>query len=163
MSRESLARATNSTNLELESGVVHDADRLAAAAGGDTLGGLLLRVTDSAQPRWLKQIMLILARRVMDKHDLPRPVSHRIAMTALDEFRDPHCGTCKGARVMIIDQLKIVCAACEGSGKERFTNGSRRARIGTYGRRIDEAVSDCHRWMQDALSAYLSAAAARLA
>lgn len=163
MSKESLARATNSQNLELEPGVVHDADRLAAAATGDTLGGLLLRIRESDQPRWIKQIVLILGRRVRNKHQLGASISNRVALTSLDEFRNPHCVACHGARVLILDQLKIECQVCVGSGRQRFDNASRRARIGTYGARIDKAMSDCHRWMQDALAAYLGHAAAGLA
>lgn len=163
MSKESLARAANSNNLEMASGVVHDVDRLTAMATGDVLGGLLLRFRESDQPQWAKRISLILAKRIGDKHRLTRGISLRTAVAALEEFRSPNCSVCLGARVRMFDQLKVICSGCEGSGQQRFDNASRRARIGTYGRLIDSAMSDCHRWMTDSVSAFLGHAAGRLA
>ena len=163
MSKEALARANNSSNLELESGVVRDADRLTAMAFGDTLGGLLLRFRESAQPQWAKRIVLILAKRIGDRHNLTRDIAIRTATCALTEFRDPHCVVCGGARVRMFEQVKITCAGCDGTGRQRFDNAARRAQIGTYGSRIDAAMSDCHQHMANALGAFLGSANARLA
>jgi len=162
MSRESLARATNSKNLEMESGVTHDVDRLAAAASGHTLGGLLLRLREGGQDRWLRRIVLILTNRVRDKHKLTRSIAERCAIAALEEFISPHCRVCNGARVMMIEKVKIVCDGCGGTGLQRFSNASRRESIGTYGSRIESAMSDCHGHMSAALSAYTSHADERL-
>lgn len=163
MSKESLARATNSTNMEMEPGVVHDADRVAAMAGGNTLGGLLLRFRESAQPQWARRISLILARRVLHKYRLGHEIALRTAVCALEEFHSPHCITCGGAKELVGANLRVVCDACGGTGKQRYTNGSRRARIGTYGARIDLAMADAHRDMANALAAYLHHANGKLA
>ena len=162
MSQESLARATNSKNLEMEPGVVHDADRLAAAASGDALGGLLLRFRESEQPRWGHRIVLILTNRIIERHKLTRSIAYKAALAALWEFHSPHCEVCNGARVRVIDQLKVICAGCEGSGKQLFTDKSRSKFIGAYSKRIDDAMADTHRWMQNSLGAYLGHAASRL-
>lgn len=163
MSKEALARAAQSTNLEMESGVVHDADRLAAMASGDTLGGLLLRYRDSDQPQWARRIVLLLSHRITDKYPMPRATAIKVAVAALEEFKDPHCATCNGARSVLVGQLKVVCHACNGSGTRRYTNASRRERIGTYGRLIELAMADVHRHMATSLSAFMSHAAGRLA
>lgn len=162
MSRESLARATGSGNLEMESEVVHDVDRLAASAGGDTLGGLLLRLREGAQGRWVTRVVPILTNRIMDKQKLTRSTAKKTAEVALGEFLSPQCGACQGARVMMLEKVKIVCEACGGTGLQRFTNQSRREHIGTYGARIEAAMSDAHNHMSTALAAYLSHAAGRL-
>jgi hypothetical protein len=162
MSKESLARAANSSDMTVEPGVVHDADRLAAMAGGNVLGGLLLRFRESEQPQWARRIVLILAHRIVRKHRLGRELAERTATMALTEFRQPHCTECGGAKEMILGNLKVTCGACEGTGKQRYTNTTRRARIGTYGTRIDAAMADCHREMADALGAFLLHASWRL-
>jgi hypothetical protein len=162
MSRESLARATNSKNLEMESGQVHDVDRLTAAATGHTLGGLLLRLREGGQARWARRIVLILTNRVREKHKLTRSIAEKVAMAALEEFLAPHCVVCRGARVMMIEKVKITCGGCGGTGLQRFSNESRRQNIGTYGARIESAMSDAHGHMSSALAAYASHAAGRL-
>ena len=162
MSKETLAKATNSSNMEMEPGVVHDVDRIAAMAGGDILGGLLLRFREGEQPQWGRRIALILARRMILRQHLTRSIAERVACAVLEEFRSPHCTTCHGAREMIVGRLKITCHACEGSGKQHYTDASRRAKIGTYGRRIDEAMDEAHKDMARALGDYLGHAAGRL-
>lgn len=162
MSRESFARANNSVNLEMESGVTHDVDRLTAMAGGNTLGGLLLRFRESEQPQWAKRIVLILAKRVAAAQNLTRSIAIRVAVCALEEFRSPWCGVCNGAREVLFDKIKITCGSCAGSGLQRRTNAARRARIGTYGARIDAGMAACHKDMANALAAFISRAAWRL-
>lgn len=163
MSRESLARATNSANLEMAPDVTHDVDRLAAAATGHTLGGLLLRLREGGQARWAKRVVLVLANRVRERHKLTRSIAERCAMAALEEFLSPHCIVCGGARVMMVEKVKIVCHGCGGTGVQRFDNDSRREAIGTYGARIESAMADAHSHMSAALGAYASHAAGRLA
>ena len=162
MSKESLARATNSTDLTVEEGVVHDADRLAAMALGDALGGLLLRFRESDQPQWGRRIALILARCIADRQHIGRDIALRTAVAALEEFRNPHCVVCNGARELVGANLRVVCDSCGGSGKQRHTDATRRERIGTYGSRIDAGMAQAHADMASALGAYLSNANARL-
>lgn len=162
MSKETLAKATNSSNMEMEPNVTHDADRVAAMAGGNVLGGLLLRFREGEQPQWAKRIVLILARRMVLRQHLTRSIAERTACAALEEFRSPYCTSCRGARETMIGRLKLTCPACEGSGRQHHTDASRRARIGTYGRRIAEAMDEAHKDMSSALGAYLGHAAGRL-
>ena len=162
MSKESLARATNSTDLTVESGAVHDADRLAAMATGDALGGLLLRFRESDQLQWGRRIALVLANRIIRKFRLEREIATRTAIAALEEYWQPHCIACGGAGALMLEQLRVVCEPCHGSGKQRYTDGTRRARIGTYGTRIGDAMAFAHQEMANGLGAYLGHAAGRL-
>jgi hypothetical protein len=147
----------------MEPGVVRDADRLAAMAGGNTLGGLLLRFRESEQPQWARRIALILISKIVNKYRLGRSLATRVAVAALEEFRNPHCVACNGARVMLLEKVKITCGACDGTGKQRFDDASRRARIGAYGPRIDAAMTSAHEWMSGALATCMSRASGRLA
>lgn len=162
MSKETLAKAANSTDLGMVEGVVKDIDRVAAMAGGDELGGLLLRYRESDQPQWARRIVQLVGRRVADKHRVTPNEATRIAIAALREFHSPHCVACHGARVMVLDNLKIECESCHGSGKERFTDASRAEVIGKYNSLIDAAVATAHKVMANAAGALLAHAAGRL-
>jgi DnaJ-class molecular chaperone len=148
--------------MTVESGVVHDADHLAAGASGNALGGLLLRFRESEQPQWAHRIAHMLAAKVADKYKLSRDLALRSAVCAMEEFRYPHCTVCNGARELVGPNLRVTCEACGGTGKQRHTDASRRVRIGTYGTRIDAAVADCHSVMSNALAAYLTHAKWRM-
>ena len=162
MSKEALAQATNSSDLEFEQGVVRDIDKVVAMAGGNTLGGLVFRVRECGQPEFGRQAVLILAHRIVRKFSLGRAVAERTAACALAEFVNPHCGVCNGAREVMLGQVKVTCPACEGSGKQRHSNNTRRAVIGTYGSRIDAAVAECHKDLANALTAFLARTGYRL-
>jgi len=156
MATESLTRAVNSTDLEQEEYTV-DVDRVGAMAAGNRLGSLLFRFGPGVQPAWGRAIVLILSHRVARKHRLGRGVSQRLAACALLEFTQPQCTTCNGARELLGPNLRVICPACEGTGRQRFSNGARRARIGTYGHLIEGAMAECHDEMSDALGSFLSA------
>ena len=162
MSSEAFARAENSSDLGMKSGVVHDIDRVIAIAGGDTLGGLLFRVRDAGQPQWSRRVVLILARRMMGRHHLGRAIAEAAAAVALEEFVFPHCRVCGGARELMGANLKVTCDACGGSGRQRYSDAHRRARIGTYGRLIDLGIADAHKDMNNAVSGLLARAHGRL-
>lgn len=162
MSKEALARAANSDNLEMEAGVIHDADRLAAMAGGNTLGGYLLRFREGEQGQWAQRIALILVARVVRTYKLGRALATRLVVLAMAEFSQPQCVTCGGARELMFDQVVITCEDCHGSGLQQRDDDARRSFIGAYSKRIDDAMAACHRWMTDALTAYMRRAEGRL-
>jgi hypothetical protein len=159
-----MARANNTSDLGMDvaANVVHDADRLAAMAGGNTLGGLLLRFRESEQPQWARRIVLIEAARIVDRYKIGRGIACKVATQALIEFYSPHCPACGGARELVIDQVKVACDTCGGVGKRRWKDAERREVIGTYGRRIDDAMTQALRDYEGALSGYLGHAAAKL-
>ena len=162
MSSKSLARAANSSDLEIEPGVVHDVDRVAAMAGGNTLGGYLFRYGVAQQPQWGKRIVLILSSRLVHARLVARPVAERVAACALMEFAHPHCRACGGGRELTIDKVKVTCPTCGGSGLHRHTDAERRAVLGVYGSRVAVAMSRCLSYLSDALGAFLGRAAGRL-
>ena len=162
MSGEAFARAENSSDLGFEEDVVHDVDRLTALAGGSTLGGYLFRVREAGQPAWSRRVVLILAARMVRKHRIGRSIANAAAACCLEEFVFPHCRTCGGAREIVGTHLRVECDQCGGSGKQRYGNGYRRAKIGTYGRAIDLAMAEAHVQMTNALGAFLGRASGRL-
>lgn len=162
MGGESFAKAENSSNLKFEAGVIHDIDRVVALSGGDLLGGLLFRVRDAGQPQWSRRVVLMLARRMVRHYHLSRGVSERAAACALEEFVFPYCRVCGGAQEIMGANLKVVCSACGGSGRQRYTDAYRRGRVGCYGRVVDQAMAGAHRQMGDALGAFLAHANRRM-
>jgi hypothetical protein len=46
---------------------------------------------------------------------------------------------------------------------ERYSNAERASAIGAYGKRIDNALADCHRDLANALEGFLGHVAGRLA
>lgn len=156
MGVEPLARATNSSDLEMEEGVVKDVDRVAAMATGSPLGGLLFRYREGGQRRWGKQIIVILSRRVVRHTRLTRSVSDRVAAQALLEWSTPLCTLCGGAREVLHNDVMVVCPQCVGSGTRRWTDEDRKRAIGLHGSRVDKATDYCHAQMTDAMGAFLA-------
>jgi hypothetical protein len=162
---ETLTRAVATSDLGMEAEVVHDVDRVAAmglGAKGD-LGSLVFRFARAEQPQWGRRIVLVLANRIIRRHAIGRQMAEKIAAVALLEFARPHCRSCGGARETMVGEVKQVCTACGGSGVERYTNAERRDLIGAYGKRVDDAMADCHRDLTNALAGFLGHVAGRLA
>jgi len=161
MSTEPLTRAVNSSDLEEKEYVV-DLDRVAAMSAGNRLGSLLFRFGPGVQPAWGRPIVLILARRISRRHRMGDGIAQRIAACALLEFAHPACTVCKGTRELLGAQLKVTCHVCEGTGLRRYSNGSRRAQIGSYGALIDRVMAECHESMGRSLGSFLSATSRKL-
>lgn len=134
--RESLARAVNSSDLEMEE-YVTDVDRVAAMSAGSHLGSYLLRVRDGGQVEFAHRAMLILAKRVIKRHHIARTMAEAIAAQALIEWVRPHCRACGGARELMIDSKPTPCPTCGGSGVHRHSDSERRAIIGAWGGRVE--------------------------
>ncbi len=162
MSGEAFARAENSSDLEMEPESVRDVDRVIALAGGNVLGGLLFRVREGGQPQWSRRVVLIVARRMIRRYRLGRQIAERAAACALEEFVFPYCRVCGGAREIVGGNLRVECHACQGSGKQRYSDGYRKRRIGCYGRVIDRAMAEAHHEMTNALGAFLGRASGRM-
>lgn len=163
MANESLARAANSADLEMEPEIVRDADRVAAMASGNTLGSLLFRVGMGGQLQWGPRIINTLRVRACFKYpELGAQLGYRVAATALLEFVAPQCLVCCGARELVGASLRVTCHACEGTGKQRWSNNARRARIGAYNKLVDRAMATCHEEMSIALGRFLRATQDRL-
>lgn len=161
---ENLTRAVATSDMGMEAGVVHDADRIAAMGLGakGELGSLVFRFARAEQPQWGRRIVLVLANRVIRRHEIGRDMATRIAACALSEFSRPHCHVCRGARELMVGEVKVTCSACGGTGLERYHDADREAFIGAYGKRIDDAMASCHRWLGDALAGFLGHVAGKM-
>jgi len=134
--RQCLARAVNSSNLEMET-FETDVDRVAAMAAGTHLGSYLLRIRDGGQVEFSHRAMLILARRIHKRHRIVRTLAEAIATQALIEWIKPWCRACGGARELMIDSKPTTCPKCGGSGVHRHSDRERRSAIGSWGGRIE--------------------------
>jgi predicted RNA-binding Zn-ribbon protein involved in translation (DUF1610 family) len=137
--REALARAVNSSDLEVEV-YVTDVDRVAALSAASELGSLLLRLREGGQTEFAHRAMLLLSKRVHDKYRLARTISNSVATQAIMEWAYPHCRSCGGAREIMNDKIKITCPTCGGIGVRRYSDGERRQAIGAWGGRIELAL-----------------------
>jgi hypothetical protein len=55
--------------------------------------------------------------------------ARRVVAEALSEFLGPACQSCNGAREMILDELRIECQDCKGSGLRRYSDYDRARRM----------------------------------
>lgn len=54
-----------------------------------------------------------------------RETAQKLVEQALSEYLAAFCQTCKGAREMVVNELKVVCMECDGSGIRRYTDYDR--------------------------------------
>ncbi len=118
--REGIGRAFNSFDLSCREWET-DIDRIASAAFAPKLGVLLWRLKFGLDPGAYKPAHKLLCRRVGASRDTVR----RLCGLAIQEWCMPQCGTCNGARELVIEDRRIVCKECEGTGLRRYADGER--------------------------------------
>ena len=102
---------------------------VAAMAGVSNLGSDVFRAKGYDRAA-LHRAVLQLARkawRVGHKKKLPMSdeQSRVFAKAVLIEVIKPHCRVCTGAGVSIIDELKVICPACDGVAIHRYGDKER--------------------------------------
>jgi hypothetical protein len=110
-------------------------DRVAASGRASPLGLLLWKarymLESSAYQSSKDGLRALYVSRY--PREEPRLVASVIEQ-CLHEYLSPFCSTCNGAREMMVQELKMICAACNGSGVRKFSDEERaRAMKVSYG------------------------------
>lgn len=138
--RESLATSVNAKNLEWDE---HErqVDRVAAMSAGTHLGSYLIRVREGAQTEFAHRAMLIIAKRIIKRYRLNRGIAEAVATQSIMEWVGPHCRCCGGTRERMMEDVKVSCHVCNGSGVHRFSDSERKKSIGAWGGRIEDGLN----------------------
>lgn len=134
-----------------ERGVMGLEERLALAVGEDDLGwsdhkskpvelvaalsaatnlGSDIHRSKGADLQAMRRAVLLLTKKAIDKGrgsrlPLSRVMAQAMSVTALFERCAPHCRTCNGAAVLVVNSLKVVCDTCGGAGIHRYSDKER--------------------------------------
>lgn len=140
---EQLANAIGTSDLAWSDAKTKPVEFVAALAGATGLGSDLLRARsyDRAAAHRVVLVLAKKARRAGDRNKLPlsQAMAQTMAAMVLLEIVRPHCRTCTGAGVSVIDELKVTCPACGGITVHHYTDKERARRCGV-------APSDWHKW-----------------
>lgn len=98
-----------------------DLDRIAAMGFSNRLGSLLWRLKYGNDPRSYRPALLLLAKSAKSGF----PVGKRLCELAIKEWCMPQCEVCRGAKEIIVEDLRIVCKGCDGIGIRRYSNRER--------------------------------------
>lgn len=131
-----IGRAVDSSDLGEKIGE-GDRDRVAALAGASRLGSALWRLKYSNDPKVYKSAVLLLAKRMGWKNS---DMLQRICELAIREWLLGMCIECKGAREVIVGDLRITCPSCEGIGVKRYSDRERERFVGLEARSWDRWV-----------------------
>lgn len=123
--RESLA-STGMANLSWDEDYERAIDRVAACGKCESLGvdlwkaRYMLEVSAYHRCRW-ELLKRVLARY---KHE-DRGIAQKLVDQALIEFIASFCPTCGGAREIMLNELRVLCDTCGGSGVRRYSDYDR--------------------------------------
>lgn len=117
--------------------------RITAFAGSTRLGTLLWRVKYANDPKAFRPAVLLIVKAMPGR--TPWHLRARIADWCLREWLHDMCRTCLGAKYIMADERKIVCATCDGLGKHRYTNRERSLGMGMDAIKLDPLMAECAR------------------
>jgi hypothetical protein len=120
--REALA-ATSLASLEWDENREKAVDRVAASGKASSLGVNLWKARYMLESPAYK-----MAIKGLIEHYRARYVSEDIGIAqmvveqVLSEYLASFCSTCNGSRELIINELKVTCDTCRGSGLKRYSD-----------------------------------------
>lgn len=154
MGQERLIRATISKSLAWDETQETSIDRITAigfAARNNEIGDAMLRV-DALDAHSLHKVILLLIRRLNQKHHIARGFGQKIAFAVLHEYMRPNCIHCGGkGNVYRKSSIVTVCSHCNGSGLHRYSDSDRASLIG--GNINQRAYEDAMGYVRDAVRA----------
>lgn len=135
MSRETIIKSTIAGSLAWKETQEMPVDRVTALAIG-TLGndlGAVIAHAEAMDVQSMRKVVLLVARRLNHSLRLERGFAERIAIAALREFIDSKCPVCGGRGALQHENQVVVasCTACDATGLHRYSDGERRAMLGS--------------------------------
>lgn len=114
------------------------AEDIAAALGlirGDSMPALVLRAKYGLEPMAGRRLMARLRGAAMLSYGLSLEQANRLAVLVWQAAILPAiCGVCGGRREVLVEQLKIVCEGCQGTGVGKRSDGQLARALGASGR-----------------------------
>lgn len=126
---EKIALATSAKNLSWSDHKQTSIELVAALAATSSLASDMLRAAQSDSQAMRRAIRALAEKSIKAGHRKRINLSHELALTlsvcAMIEHLQPNCRKCKGAKVLMLDKLKIICHECGGVGVHRYTDSER--------------------------------------
>jgi len=114
--------------------------RLAAFAGASRLGTALWRLKYAKDLTSYNTALLLLVKKL--PKTLTRSYRTKIVAQALQEWYDETCRTCLGVRHVMVEDKKVLCAACDGLGKHRYSDRERAGLSGNWLAECSKIISE---------------------
>lgn len=100
-------------------------DRVAASGKATALGVFLWKAKYQLESRAYQSAIKEALSLYMKRYRDSRGTAERLVDQAMREYIAPACRLCSGRGEMVLDELKVICATCEGSKTHRFTDTER--------------------------------------
>lgn len=131
---EPLANAVHTRDMAWSELRTKPVELVAAMSGATGLGSDLFRMRGYDRAAAHRAVLVLARKAWRAGHRKKLPISdaqaRALAMAALIELAAPHCRTCRGARVSIVEELKVECPTCGGHGVHRYSDHERAALCG---------------------------------
>src|SRR5262245_52725658 len=128
--REALA-GTAFASLEWSPDWERAVDRVAASGRATRLGLALWKARYLLEISSYREARTRLIERYARRfRRMPSQTRERVIEQCLREYIAPFCMTCKGAKEIVIEQKRIICYECSGSGVRRYTDSDRANAMG---------------------------------
>lgn len=132
MSRESLAKAVNSSNLKQQEQhcTLDELHALGLSAIHSPIGSESFRFIDGLQIKSYNQLLYLLVKRSSIKLKMSRGLMTRMAEQVIKETAFKFCRTCSGRKEINNGEKIYICHACNGSGLHPHSDRERAQAIG---------------------------------
>ncbi len=137
--------------LEWNADVEKAIDRVAAGSAALRLGVDLWRAKYLLEGQAYRDVTEGMVRRYLERYDKEKPeIARKCVEQSLSEYMGPSCKACLGAKWLMMDGLKVLCQACDGSGLRRYTDYHRATCMQIERRNVERRASRM-RWICDQL------------
>lgn len=133
---EQLSGAMGTSDLGWKDESTKPVEYVAAMAGVSNLGSDIFRSKGYDRAALHRAVLLLARKAWRSGHKRRLPMSDEqaraLARAVLVEIIQPHCRNCTGARVSIIDDLKVTCPTCGGHGAHHYGDKERARLCGIH-------------------------------
>jgi hypothetical protein len=101
-------------------------DRVAAAGRCSRLGIDLWKARYMLESKAYQDAFKSLVGAYLQRYKAEsQGIAEKCVSEALHEFLGPFCISCGGARELVVEELRVTCESCQGSGLRSYTNVDR--------------------------------------